>query len=79
MIGLDEKGTIALREKVAGGRIAAQLANVPQCLIGKHGNALNLSNLIVTCKKLRHFANWHLFQTWACSAEILRREHGERD
>jgi hypothetical protein len=34
MIGLDEKGTIALREKVAGRRIAARLANVPQCLIG---------------------------------------------
>ena len=34
MIGLDEKGTIVLREKVARGRIAARLVNVPQCLIG---------------------------------------------
>ena len=34
MIGLDGKGTIVLREKVARGRIAAQLVNVPQCLIG---------------------------------------------
>ena len=34
MIGLDEKGTIVLRDKVARGRIAARLVNVPQCLIG---------------------------------------------
>ena len=34
MIGLDEKGTIVLREKVARGRIATRLVNVPQCLIG---------------------------------------------
>jgi hypothetical protein len=32
MIGLDEKGTIVLREKIARGRIAARLVNVPQCL-----------------------------------------------
>jgi hypothetical protein len=29
MIGLDEKGTIVLREKIARGRIAARLVNVP--------------------------------------------------
>ena len=34
LIGLDEQGAIVLREKVARGRIAARLANVPQCLIG---------------------------------------------
>jgi len=34
MIGLDEKGTIVLREKIARDRIAARLVNVPQCLIG---------------------------------------------
>jgi transposase len=34
MIGLDEKGTIVLREKVSRGRIAARLVNVPPCLIG---------------------------------------------
>ena len=34
MIGLDEKGAIVLREKVARGRIAARLVNVPPCLIG---------------------------------------------
>src|ERR1700720_3268428 len=34
LIGLDEKGTIVLREKVARGRIGARLVNVPQCLIG---------------------------------------------
>jgi transposase len=34
MIGLDEKGTIVLREKIARGRIATRLVNVPQCLIG---------------------------------------------
>jgi transposase len=34
LIGLDDKGTIILREKVARGRIAARLVNVPQCLIG---------------------------------------------
>jgi len=33
-IGLDDKGAIVLREKVSRGRIAARLANVPQCLIG---------------------------------------------
>jgi len=34
MIGLDEKGAIALREKVSRGRVAARLVNVPPCLIG---------------------------------------------
>src|ERR1700739_1548174 len=34
LIGLDDKGAIVLREKVARGRIAARFANVPQCLIG---------------------------------------------
>ena len=33
MIGLDEKGTIVLREKVSCGRIATRLVNVPPCLI----------------------------------------------
>jgi transposase len=34
MIGLDERGTIVLREKLSRGRIAARFANVSQCLIG---------------------------------------------
>ena len=34
LIGLDDQGTILLREKIARGRIAARLANVPRCLIG---------------------------------------------
>jgi transposase len=34
MIGLDEKGTIVLREKIARGRITARLVNDPKCLIG---------------------------------------------
>jgi transposase len=34
LIGLDDSGAIVLREKVSRGRIAARLANVPQCLIG---------------------------------------------
>ena len=34
LIGLGDKGTIVLREKVARGRIAARFANVPRCLIG---------------------------------------------
>src|SRR6476469_4501061 len=34
LIGLDDKGAIVLREKVARGRIPARLANVPGCLIG---------------------------------------------
>ena len=34
LIGLDDKGAIVLREKVARGRIAARFANVPRCLIG---------------------------------------------
>ena len=34
LIGLDDRGAIVLREKLARGRIAARLANVPQCLIG---------------------------------------------
>ena len=34
LIGLDAKGKIVLREKVARGRIVARLANVPPCLIG---------------------------------------------
>src|SRR5262249_17704180 len=31
---LDDKGAVVLREKLARGRIAARLANVPPCLIG---------------------------------------------
>ena len=34
LIGLDDQEAIVLREKVARGRIAARLANVPRCLIG---------------------------------------------
>ena len=34
LIGLDDKRAIVLREKIARGRIAARLANVPRCLIG---------------------------------------------
>ena len=34
LIGLDDNGAIVLREKIARGRIAARLANVPRCLIG---------------------------------------------
>ena len=34
LIGLDDQGAIILREKIARGRIAARLANVPRCLIG---------------------------------------------
>ena len=34
LIGLDDKGAIVLREKVARDRITARLANVPRCLIG---------------------------------------------
>jgi len=34
LIGLDAKGAIVLREKIARGRIAARFANVPRCLIG---------------------------------------------
>ena len=34
LIGLDDNGAIALREKVARDRITVRLANVPQCLIG---------------------------------------------
>ena len=34
LIGLDDKGAIVLREKIARGRITARFVNVPQCLIG---------------------------------------------
>src|ERR1700687_6071047 len=34
LIGLDDKGAIVLREKIARGRISARFANVPRCLIG---------------------------------------------
>ena len=34
LIGLDDKGAIVLREKIARGRIVARFANVPRCLIG---------------------------------------------
>ena len=34
LIGLDEQGTIVLREKPARGRIARRLANASPCLIG---------------------------------------------
>src|SRR4029450_3499325 len=34
LIGLDDQGAIVLREKIARGRIAARLANVPRRLLG---------------------------------------------
>ena len=34
LIGLDDKGTTVLREKIARGRITFRFANVPRCLIG---------------------------------------------
>jgi transposase len=34
LVGLDEKGTIVLREKVSRNRIAARLVNVSPCLVG---------------------------------------------
>ena len=34
LIGLDERGTIVLREKLPRGRIGGRLANMPPCLIG---------------------------------------------
>jgi transposase len=34
LIGLDEQGTIVLREKLARGRIGMRLANTSPCLIG---------------------------------------------
>ena len=34
LIGLDDQGTIVLREKLGRGRIRSRLANVPPCLIG---------------------------------------------
>jgi transposase len=34
LVGLDEQGTIVLREKLARGRIGRRLANIPRCLIG---------------------------------------------
>ena len=34
LIGLHERGTIVLREKLPRGRIGGRLANVPPCLIG---------------------------------------------
>jgi hypothetical protein len=34
LIGLDARGEIVLREKVARDRVVARLANVPPCLIG---------------------------------------------
>jgi hypothetical protein len=43
LIGLDDKGAIVLREKIARGRIAARLANVPPCLIGIEAGMPNRS------------------------------------
>jgi transposase len=34
LVGLDDQGTIVLREKLARGRIGSRLANMPLCLIG---------------------------------------------
>jgi hypothetical protein len=39
LIGLDQRGTVVLREKVARGRIGTRLANIPPCLIG-YGDTL---------------------------------------
>jgi len=39
LIGLDVRGAIVLREKVARARIASRLANVPPCLIGIEAGA----------------------------------------
>jgi transposase len=34
LVGLDDQGTIVLRERLGRSRIRARLTNVPRCLIG---------------------------------------------
>ena len=34
LVGLDDRGTIVLREKLGRSRIRTRLANIPPCLIG---------------------------------------------
>ena len=37
IVGLDERGTIVLRQKWSRGQVEARLANMPPCLIGMEG------------------------------------------
>ena len=34
VVGLDERGSIVLRQKLSRGRVAVRLANMPPCLVG---------------------------------------------
>ena len=47
-------GAIVLRVKIARGRIAAQLSNVPRCLIGKSKLARARLNGVVNNQRLRY-------------------------
>jgi transposase len=43
LIGLDARGGIVLREKVARAKIVSRLANVPPCLIGRADRRMRLN------------------------------------
>jgi transposase len=49
LVGLDARGGIVLREKVARARIVSRLANVPPCLIGIEAG---MGTHYVTCELL---------------------------
>ena len=42
VIGLDERGSVVVREKVSRSRIVARLVNVPRCLIGIEAGMANM-------------------------------------
>jgi hypothetical protein len=48
LVGLDDRGTIVLREKLGRSRIRTRLANIPPCLIGIEATA-SVSNASSTC------------------------------
>lgn len=70
LIGLDDQGAVVLREKVARGRIAARLANVPQCLIGiESGMATHYVARVLSA--LGH----HIKQVPPAYAKPFRQDH----
>jgi hypothetical protein len=50
IVGLDQRGAIALRQKWSRGQVETRLANMPRCLIGMEGAGLRRFGIILVAK-----------------------------
>jgi transposase len=50
IVGLDQRGAIALRQKWSRGQVETRLANMPRCLIGMEGAGLRRFGIILVVR-----------------------------